>query len=105
LLKINANIKIGGQLRVAHKGDLGSKECYHSSIHWAVVYSDELAAMLFWLKDGWHGSAKVLQAGKEAVTNPLSQYHLGAEYALNWCEAAYYMAAKVFQADNETATN
>jgi hypothetical protein len=36
-------------------------------------------------------TAKVLQAGKEAVTNPLSQYHLGAGYALNWCEAAHYI--------------
>lgn len=36
-------------------------------------------------------TAKVLQAGKEAVSNPLSQYHLGAGYALNWCEAAHYI--------------
>jgi hypothetical protein len=28
-------------------------------------------------------TAKVLQASKEAVSNPLSQYHLGAGYALN----------------------
>jgi hypothetical protein len=36
-------------------------------------------------------TVKVFQAGKEAVTNPLSQYHLGAGYALNWCEAAHYI--------------
>jgi hypothetical protein len=34
---------------------------------------------------------KVLQAGEEAVIIPLSQYHLGAGYALNWCEATHYL--------------
>jgi len=43
--KIDADIKTGGQLRVAHKDaerifDLGSKEDYRPSIHWAAFYSD-----------------------------------------------------------------
>jgi hypothetical protein len=43
--KIDADVKTGGQLRVAYKDverffDLGSRAVYDSSIHWAAFYSD-----------------------------------------------------------------